>query len=66
MTNNSAAKKATKGKTSSVLKVLFSSVRGYWKDTIFTWIFVLVESVCEVLVVFFMQYLIDGDRKSVV
>ena len=60
MTNNSAAKKATKGKTSSVLKVLFSSVRGYWKDTIFTWIFVLVESVCEVLVVFFMQYLIDG------
>jgi hypothetical protein len=30
---------------------LFSFIKQYWKDTIWTWFFVLVESVCEVLVV---------------
>jgi ATP-binding cassette subfamily B multidrug efflux pump len=43
---------------------LFSFIRQYWKDTYWTWFFVLVESVCEVLVVFYMSYLID-DVKAV-
>jgi ATP-binding cassette subfamily B multidrug efflux pump len=43
---------------------LFTFVKGYWKDTILTWIFVLIESVCEVMVVFFMQYLIDDVKAA--
>lgn len=37
-------------------------IHGYWKDTILTWVSVFVEVVCEVLVVFFMQYLIDAVK----
>jgi ATP-binding cassette subfamily B multidrug efflux pump len=52
-------KQAPKSKA-HILSHLFHYVRGYWKDTILTWIFVLIESVCEVLVVYYMQFLIDG------
>ena len=54
-----AVKQAPKSKA-HILSHLFHYVRGYWKDTILTWIFVLIESVCEVLVVYYMQFLIDG------
>jgi ATP-binding cassette subfamily B multidrug efflux pump len=57
------AKKAPK-QNNHVLRHLFQYVKGYWRDTILTWIFVLIESVCEVLVVFFMQYLIDGVHNE--
>ncbi|MCI2068097.1 MAG: ABC transporter ATP-binding protein/permease [Bacilli bacterium] len=39
-------------------------IQGYWKDTILTWVFVLLESISEVLIAYLMQYLID-DVNSV-
>jgi len=47
----------------TLVKIL-SFVKQYWFDTIMTWVFVFVESICEVFVVFFMRYLID-DVKAV-
>src|SRR5574344_507854 len=47
-----------------VFKKLFSYIKEYWKDTIWTWLFVLFESVCEVLVVFLMKYLINAVNAS--
>lgn len=38
-------------------------LKGYWKDTTLTWVAVLVETVCEVLCTFFMQYLVDAVDK---
>jgi ATP-binding cassette subfamily B multidrug efflux pump len=46
-------------KTKTLNKILHY-VHGYWKDTILTWIFVLVESICEVLVAYFMQFLVNA------
>jgi ATP-binding cassette subfamily B protein len=47
---------------------VFRYIKNYWKDTIFTWVFVLFESVSEVLIAFFMQDIIDyiaaGDMTS--
>lgn len=52
------------------IKKLFGYLKGYWKQTVITWILVLVESVCEILVAFFLQYLLksveSGDMKSLV
>jgi ATP-binding cassette subfamily B multidrug efflux pump len=46
-------------------KKLFSFIKQYWKDTLWTWLFVLIETVCEVLVVFLMRYLINAvDEKT--
>ena len=38
---------------------LLRYIKGYWKDTILTWIAVLFESVCEGLVAYFMQFFIN-------
>ena len=38
---------------------LLRYIKGYWKDTILAWVCVLLESVAEVLVAFFMQFLIN-------
>lgn len=38
---------------------LLRYVKGYWKDTILTWVAVLFESVCEGLVAYFMQFFIN-------
>lgn len=40
-------------------KKLAKYIGPYWKDTVFTWLCVFVEAVCEVGVVFMMQFLID-------
>jgi ATP-binding cassette subfamily B multidrug efflux pump len=45
-------------------KRLFSFIKQYWKDTLWTWLFVLMESVCEVLVVFYMSDLIDNVKST--
>jgi ATP-binding cassette subfamily B multidrug efflux pump len=45
-------------------KKLLSFIKQYWKDTIWTWLFVLGESVCEVLAVFYMRDLIDNVQKT--
>ena len=40
-------------------KKLAKYIGPYWKDTAFTWLFVFIECICEVGVVFMMQFLID-------
>lgn len=39
---------------------IFTFVKQYWKDTIITWLFVLGETACEILVVYYMRYLINA------
>jgi ATP-binding cassette subfamily B protein len=51
-------------KIMKTLKTILHYVRGFWKDTILTWFFVLLETICEILVVFFMQYLINDVNTS--
>lgn len=43
-----------------LIKRILEINKGNWKDTYLTWICVLVETVAEVLVAFFLQYLING------
>lgn len=43
-----------------LVKRILEINKGNWKDTYLTWICVLIETVAEVLVAFFLQYLIDG------
>jgi ATP-binding cassette subfamily B multidrug efflux pump len=45
-------------------KKLLKFIKQYWKDTIWTWLFVLGESVCEVLAVFYMRDLIDNVQTT--
>lgn len=45
------------------IKRLAKYLHGYWKDTILTWTAVLIETVCEVLCTFFMQYLVNAVDK---
>lgn len=45
------------------IRYLSHYMHGYWKDTIITWCAVLIESICEVLVVYFMQDLIDSVQN---
>lgn len=40
-------------------KKLAKYIGPYWKDTVFTWLSVFIEVICEVGVVFMMQFLID-------
>ena len=40
-------------------KKLAKYIGSYWKDTVFTWLSVFIEVICEVGVVFMMQFLID-------
>jgi ATP-binding cassette subfamily B multidrug efflux pump len=46
-----------------VFKLLANNLKGCWKDTILTWIFVLLESISEVLIAYLMQFLIDDVNK---
>ena len=48
----------------SIFKVLFSHLKQYKKDTFLTWLFVFLESVCEILVAFLMQYIVDGIEEN--
>ncbi len=41
---------------------LVKYIRGYGKDVTLTWVSVFIEVVCEVGLVFLMQYLIDGVK----
>ena len=44
------------------IKTLLKYLNGYKKDSVLTWIFVLIETGMEVMVAFFMQYLIDDVK----
>jgi ATP-binding cassette subfamily B multidrug efflux pump len=43
---------------------LMRSLRGYKKDVFWTWFFVVIETLCEILVPFFMQFLIDAMKLN--
>jgi len=53
-------KKTKKLSFGRAIKTLAGYLRGYWTPTIITWCAVLLETVCEVLVAYFMQNLIDS------
>ena len=44
------------------IKTLAKYLKGYWNVTILTWIFVTFEVICEVLVPFCMQYLVNAIK----
>jgi len=44
---------------------LMRSLRNYKKDVVLTWIFVGIETFCEICVPFFMQFLVDAMKLSV-
>jgi ATP-binding cassette subfamily B protein len=50
--------------TAKTFKGVFYYIRGYWKDTILTWILALIESICEILVAYFLQFVIDAIKNS--
>ena len=39
------------------IKTLARYINGYWKDVTITWICVFLESLLEILVAFFLRYL---------
>ena len=43
-----------------LLKKILETNRGNWKSTYITWLFVMIETVCETLVTFFLSFLIDS------
>ncbi len=57
-------KKEKKRSLLSIFKVIFSYVKQYKKDTYLTWMFVLLESVCEISVAFLMQNIVRGIKAS--
>ena len=46
------------------IKRLLTYRNGYWKDTTWTWISVALEAALEILVAFFLQYLLKGVEES--
>ena len=61
---NEKALKEKKRSLISIFKVLFSHLKQYKKDTFLTWLFVFLESVCEISVAFLMQYIVDGIKEN--
>ena len=41
-----------------LLKKILKTNRGNWKSTYITWLFVMIETVCETLVTFFLSFLL--------
>lgn len=53
-----------KNKDVSIIRKLSHFLTGYWKDTILTWVFVFLEAALEILVAFFLQYLLAAVEKQ--
>ena len=45
-------------------KKVLHFIGNYKKDTVFAWIYVILESICEVLVAFMMKYLVSAINAS--
>ena len=43
-----------------VFRSLLKHLRGFWPEVIWTWAFVILEVVCEVLIPFFSEYLVNA------
>ncbi len=50
--------------TGSAFKKVLHFIGNYKKDTIFAWIYVILESICEGLVAFMMKYLVGAINES--
>lgn len=48
--------------TSHTLKVLSKHIKGFWKDAILTWTCVILETALEILIAFFIQFLLEQVR----
>lgn len=48
--------------TSHTLKVLGKHIKGFWKDAILTWTCVILETALEILIAFFIQFLLEQVR----
>lgn len=48
--------------TSHTLKVLSKHIKGFWKDAILTWDCVILETALEILIAFFIQFLLEQVR----
>jgi hypothetical protein len=45
-------------------KALMKSLRSYKKDVAWTWFYVIIETFCEIMVPFFMQFLVDAMKLN--
>lgn len=50
--------------TSHTLKVLSKHIKGFWKDAILTWTCVILETALEILIAFFIQFLLEQVRAN--
>ncbi len=50
--------------TGHSFKKILHFIGNYKKDTVFAWIYVILESICEVLVAFMMKYLVSAINES--
>lgn len=50
--------------TSHTLKVLGKHIKGFWKDAILTWGCVILETALEILIAFFIQFLLEQVRAN--
>lgn len=50
--------------TSHTLKVLGKHIKGFWKDAILTWTCVILETALEILIAFFIQFLLEQVRAN--
>ena len=52
------------------IKTLARYINGYWKDVTITWICVFLESLLEILVAFFLRYLMrnveNGNLQGII
>ncbi len=47
-----------------VLGVLAKNITGFWRDTILTWICVILETALEILIAFFITFLLSAVRSN--
>ena len=46
------------------IKHLVHFINGYWRPTLLTWAMVFIETVCEILVAFFTQYIVNSVYQA--
>lgn len=46
------------------IKHLVHFINGYWRPTLLTWVMVFIETVCEILVAFFTQYIVNSVYQA--
>lgn len=47
-----------------IFRSLLRYLNGFWTDVVLAWVFVILEVVCEVLIPFFSEYLVNAIREN--